>query len=118
MINKYNKIKSLRHNKRKHMDDVRVKRFWNLGRQNTRKHRELPTVANGKINNGNILFVRWIAFSRRSSDDERFIFMYELVLGIKPLPVMWINMESWLDVEFVFSLYIHFLFLSDNKYRE
>ncbi len=36
---------------------VRNKYVLNLGRQNTRKQRELPIVANGKIINGNILLI-------------------------------------------------------------
>ncbi len=102
MTNKYNRIESLIHNKRKHIDDVRVKRFWNFGRQKTRKQRELPNVANGNIINGNILFVRWIACSIRLSDKDKFILIYEPVIGIMPLPLIRTNI--WSELDFCLSL--------------
>jgi len=101
-------MESFIHRKRKQNDDVRVRRFWNLGRQKTRKHNELPNVA--KINTiiGNILFVSVIAVSIRLSVNEKFILVCgdELVLWLMLLRLRKINIWHIFFWQLSFPLFI------------
>ncbi len=117
MINRYNNIESLIHNKRKHIDDVRVKRFWNIGRQKTRKHSELPNVAKGRIINGNILFVSRIASSIRWSDNEMFMVIYKMVIGrIMPLTLITTLVQTRVfSLSLSVSAFISFIYLIINR---